>query len=458
MKKTKSSFLLSIIMAVSFTACSSANPQPSVNLNSTGSGSISGSSGSTTTVPPDLTGQWKQINGNSDDSWHSATITKDSIDVYWVVDGGETTALYWAGTYKSPTTTNEPYSWDSENNRDKTKLALFASGDDIKTFTYENGQISYSASAFGTTTTVKLEKDFSGDSLEGSEIPERSNFAGQDEQKQEYEIGETWTVDGQWAITVTGVSETQQRNQYSDKTPGAVYIVDYTYTNIGYEGIADGLFIDLNEIIIDSEGVMGYIYPGNITYYPKRVPIGATCNAQSCIGVENPGDFKTQVVRYDDNSKKQSATFNIKILKDERKIGTEPEIEGIQIITPESGDQTKPNTAEHWRPVYMEPTVFSLKQPDYSKTATRLKASSSASQSSSSQSRAPTQTSSSTTAGSQSGQQVNADYVLNTNTKKFHHPWCGETEKIKDSNFSTFHGYRYEIIKMGYTPCKKCNP
>ena len=48
--------------------------------------------------------------------------------------------------------------------------------------------------------------------------------------KDYYTIGETWTVDGQWSLTVTGVTETAERNEYADEKPAAVYIVDYEYT------------------------------------------------------------------------------------------------------------------------------------------------------------------------------------------------------------------------------------
>lgn len=107
---------------------------------------------------PDLTGEWKQVNSNSEDSWQSATIDESAITVYWVSDNGDTKSLYWAGTYTAPINEDEPYSWDSENDTEKTSTALLASGDNIKTFTYEDGQISYEISALGTTTTVKLEK------------------------------------------------------------------------------------------------------------------------------------------------------------------------------------------------------------------------------------------------------------------------------------------------------------
>lgn len=106
--------------------------------------------------PSDLTGEWVQVNSNAEDSYQTATITDDTITVNWVMP--DTTALYWAGSFEAPTTADEPYSWDSANDTEQTANALLASPDETKTFTYEDGQISYSVSAMGVTTTVKLEK------------------------------------------------------------------------------------------------------------------------------------------------------------------------------------------------------------------------------------------------------------------------------------------------------------
>ena len=107
---------------------------------------------------PDLTGEWKQENSKSDDSYQSATITGDTITIDWVSDNGDTKSLYWAGSFVAPTTSNEPYSWDSKNDHSKTESALLASSDDTKTMKYENGVLSYEVSAMGTTTVVKLKK------------------------------------------------------------------------------------------------------------------------------------------------------------------------------------------------------------------------------------------------------------------------------------------------------------
>lgn len=131
--------------------------------------------------------------------------------------------------------------------------------------------------------------------------------------QEEYKIGETWTVPGQWSLTINSVEETADRNEYSDKQPGAVYIVTYTYENLGYEDdIMNGLYLGLDTgNIVDSAGKMGYSYPGDVSMYPQETPVGATCEAQACIGVDNPGSFKIHFSTYDGTSTEQSAVFSV---------------------------------------------------------------------------------------------------------------------------------------------------
>lgn len=105
---------------------------------------------------PDLSGEWKQSNADGE-TYHSAVINGDSMEIYWVNPGKDTKSLYWAGTFTAPDSA-EPYSWTSANDKDKTSRALLASSDDTKTFSYNNGMISYEAAAMGITKTVKLEK------------------------------------------------------------------------------------------------------------------------------------------------------------------------------------------------------------------------------------------------------------------------------------------------------------
>ncbi|MGI5825239.1 MAG: hypothetical protein ACOX7J_06670 [Bacillota bacterium] len=110
-------------------------------------------------TPPDLTGEWKQVNSASETAYQSANIQGDIIEIYWIDEDTDTKSLYWAGTFIAPTTPDEPYTWDSANDTEKTDSSLMASTAPTKTITYENGQISYDASALGVTQTVKLEKE-----------------------------------------------------------------------------------------------------------------------------------------------------------------------------------------------------------------------------------------------------------------------------------------------------------
>ena len=291
---------------------------------------------------------------------------------------------------------------------------------------------------------------------------------------EEYLIGETWSVEGQWDLTVTGVRESQGRNESTDKNPAAVYIVDYTYTNTGYiddSGLMDGLFITMSDTIVDAEGDMGYDYPGHISDHPQQVPVGASCNAQACIGVDHPGDFSVTVSRYDGQGERQSAVFLVEIPDVPY---TEPEIEGAQTDDPDvipvviqspegTSDQENGSTG-----VISYTIIGNLKIRDYTGITRRLKnvrSSSTPSRSSSSRPAVSSSSSSSRRNGNNfivydnpDQQNTDADYVLNTNTKTFHYPWCDEVRKIRSEYYFEFYGTRSNVIKSGYSPCKKCNP
>ena len=50
------------------------------------------------------------------------------------------------------------------------------------------------------------------------------------------------------------------------------------------------------------------------------------------------------------------------------------------------------------------------------------------------------------------------DYIVNTNTGKFHYPSCSSVKKMKESNKMFFTGTRDELISQGYDPCGNCHP
>lgn len=50
------------------------------------------------------------------------------------------------------------------------------------------------------------------------------------------------------------------------------------------------------------------------------------------------------------------------------------------------------------------------------------------------------------------------EYVLNTNTKKFHYPSCSSVAKMSAKNKESVTAARDELIADGYSPCGNCKP
>ena len=125
-------------------------------------------------------------------------------------------------------------------------------------------------------------------------------------------VGEEWTIDGLCTVTVTGVKETKDRVADTKKDPIAVYYVDYTYTNLGYVSeSADGIYVSIDEAILDSAGQMGYSYPNPVKNEPRSTPVGETCKAQCCVGLEHVGPFQLVVNVNDAVFNSHTARFNI---------------------------------------------------------------------------------------------------------------------------------------------------
>ena len=54
--------------------------------------------------------------------------------------------------------------------------------------------------------------------------------------------------------------------------------------------------------------------------------------------------------------------------------------------------------------------------------------------------------------------QETQEYILNTNTKKFHRPSCSSIASMKEENRQEFAGTREELKAQGYEPCGNCKP
>lgn len=55
-------------------------------------------------------------------------------------------------------------------------------------------------------------------------------------------------------------------------------------------------------------------------------------------------------------------------------------------------------------------------------------------------------------------EQDGKEYVLNTNSHKFHNLDCSSVEDMSEKNKQVFKGSREEVIAQGYEPCERCNP
>lgn len=205
----------------------------------------------TPALPPDLSGQWKQANSQSEDSYHGAIIDGDRIEIYWVADNGDTRSLYWSGSVDEPTTADEPYSWRSKNDTNRTATALLASHDETKEFTYENNQISYSASIMGTTSTIRLEKEQWAPGLKiENDIPPSDDIP---EESEPTELNEY----GTYPLVIAGVEFSIPDYYVENAEQSAEDAYTYYFSDKGdmaFLEVSESYHEDYTEAIFEEEG------------------------------------------------------------------------------------------------------------------------------------------------------------------------------------------------------------
>lgn len=59
---------------------------------------------------------------------------------------------------------------------------------------------------------------------------------------------------------------------------------------------------------------------------------------------------------------------------------------------------------------------------------------------------------------SQASQEEEQQYILNTNSRKFHLPNCPSVDAMSEKNKEEYFGTREELIAEGYEPCGSCQP
>ena len=312
MKKRITAFSLSAVFLFLLSACT-------VNLPVLGEIKIGNDP-----VYVDMPGEWVQTNSHNDGSYQGIYISEDYIEVYWVFDRQNGATLYWAGTFKYPDNLKENGKFTFESVADSSRMtySLLAAEEETKTFTYNKGVLSYDVSYNDMEMTVFSEKGSWGvdsvryrgiiDMFDIVEVVYQDTWG--DSTFAEYHIGDTWTVPGEWSMTVTGANETALRNPYFDHQPAAVYAVDYTYENLGWQDDNDGgLQFILDGNVLDSIGEIGYSYPNTTQSPPKQVGAGETCEAQDFVAVNNAGTFRLTVTKRDSDGILHGAIFIVDI-------------------------------------------------------------------------------------------------------------------------------------------------
>lgn len=131
-----------------------------------------------------------------------------------------------------------------------------------------------------------------------------------------YGLGETWTVDGQFALHFTAVTATAERNAYADQNPAEVVILTYDYENLGVTKSIVDLYVSSSSFkVIDAAGVMADSYPALTVGNPQETPIGAKCvGAQTAYGLVNSsGEITVNVEVIGNNYKTHEATFKLPV-------------------------------------------------------------------------------------------------------------------------------------------------
>ncbi|CAD2079334.1 hypothetical protein GCM10007275_11370 [Jeotgalicoccus coquinae] len=129
-----------------------------------------------------------------------------------------------------------------------------------------------------------------------------------------YSQGEWWEISDEWRLKINQVYSTDERNQFSDKNPEQVVIINYTYENLGFEGSVQDLYLTPYNVI-DSEGVIAETYPTSGIKGARPAPIGSTMEeAEVSYGLSNSGG-EIQIVfeKFDTSRNKHTGVFSIEI-------------------------------------------------------------------------------------------------------------------------------------------------
>jgi len=133
-----------------------------------------------------------------------------------------------------------------------------------------------------------------------------------------YAVGDTVTMknsDGtdKLKVKINSVTLTTDRNQYTDKNPAQVVIIDYTYENVGSD--SDISYSSSCIKVTDEKGNLCDTYPLSLNEYPKSTPKGSKCTAKQAYGTVEESS-KVKIALKDsilDTNSSDDAIFEVNI-------------------------------------------------------------------------------------------------------------------------------------------------
>ena len=158
---------------------------------------------------------------------------------------------------------------------------------------------------------VGIFSDTDGDSSDKSDFKSQSKSKSTITEKKKtvktYTLNEPVTINessGSYTLTITGITETADRNQFSDVVANRVIIISYSYENTSYE---NGLYISsVNFKVYDKDNNLLQTYPV-LLKYPQEISVGRKTDATMAYALNNDQNY-VELEYYDNvfNSKYDS--------------------------------------------------------------------------------------------------------------------------------------------------------
>lgn len=116
------------------------------------------------------------------------------------------------------------------------------------------------------------------------------NSEEQEVVKQNYKIGDEVIIDndGQYKLIITDVTETSERNEFSDKNPERVVVITYSYENISQD--TDLYISDMNFKAYDKDNNAMETYPVDFDF-PSSVSAGRKASGKMAFGLNSQENY-----------------------------------------------------------------------------------------------------------------------------------------------------------------------